>query len=185
MVRIVKIVVYYENPDEQELAERIVPDVHAIAKFAADSTGNQFKANPIEITAHSEADFASARGYTIADLEAMKSVSNPAMGRGVIPGGASAQWQDLGTLGPGGIQMAKGEPGPGEPVYLGSNMVASKIYGVIAEPVDPAAMSATLTFYCGKCKEAYAGPGSCPKCLRDMAARTATPTPVLYPEDDA
>lgn len=139
-----KIVVYYESPDEQELAERIVPDVHAIAKFAADSTGNQFKANPIEITAHSEADFASATAYTIEQLRAMKSMPNPMLGS-VIPGGAGRPWQDVGRLADDGIQMAKG--GPGLPVHLGSNMVASKIYGVIAEPGDPAAMSATLAFY--------------------------------------
>jgi hypothetical protein len=57
-----KIAVYYDHPAERELAERLVSDVEAIAKFAADALGNQSRDHPVEISV-----YAAANGYCWAD----------------------------------------------------------------------------------------------------------------------
>lgn len=79
-----KIVVYYESPEEQELAERIVPDVAALANFVTDAVSPC----PCPVSAAPDYSFQPGKAYTIDDVNAMRHIGFGDVTR--VPGPYSA-----------------------------------------------------------------------------------------------
>lgn len=158
-----KIAVYYDHPEEQALAERLVPDVEAIAKFAADALGEQFKTQPTEISVYASANYG-YRGepgpgsYTLADIQAMRSVGygNPNVRPPTLMPGGGAGGSAGAGFHPGGAIMsnpledqsrwASAASGPGDIVYLGDVMGGAKLYGVLDDTGDPTKATAMIEF---------------------------------------
>ena len=153
-----RIVVHYDNPDEQKLAERIVPDIEALANFAAAAL--QTRTGVLDVYTQR-----SDRGYTIDDLQALKWADNPALPKTILGGGGSGHntsgttgvpkgvvavthhnvisnpVQDQSGWAAGGGRM---QSKPGDMVYLGDIATNTKMYGVLSEPDDAGNMTATL-----------------------------------------